>query len=111
MPQLTLPWPPKALQANSRKDRRHTGEDRRSYKRTCWVLTKEARFRATHLDITFHPPCGRKRDLDNMLASIKSGLDGIAVAMGIDDSNFTFTIRKGEPRRPAGCVVIREGAE
>jgi crossover junction endodeoxyribonuclease RusA len=106
---VTLPWPPKALSANSRKDRRYSTAERKQYKQDCWVLTKEAKFRAFHLDITFHPPDGRRRDLDNMLAGIKYGLDGVAAAMGIDDSFFEFTIRKGEPVRPHGAIVIRDG--
>ena len=108
---MMLPWPPKSLSSNSRKDRRYTGEDRKNYKRTCWAIAKEAKFRATHLDITFHPPCGRKRDLDNMLGHIKYGLDGVALAMGCDDSEFSFTIRKGEPMRPDGAVVVVPGGE
>lgn len=107
---LILPWPPKALSANSRKQHRYTTSERKAYKNDCWIATKEAKFRATHLDITFHPPCGRRRDLDNMLSSIKYGLDGVACAMGVDDSVFTFTIRKGEPFRPHGQIVIRNGA-
>lgn len=106
---VTLPWPPKALSANSRKDRRHSTAERKRYKHDCWAITKEAKFRAFHLDITFHPPDGRRRDLDNMLAGIKYGLDGVSAAMGIDDSFFEFTIRKGDPVRPSGAVVIREG--
>ena len=36
--------------------------------------------------ITFYCPDHRRRDLDNLLASLKHGLDGIAHATGIDDS-------------------------
>lgn len=111
MTSVTLPWPPKQLAANSRKDRRYTGQFRRDYKHTCWTLGKESKFRSTHLDITFHPPCGRRRDLDNMLSGIKYGLDGLALAMGIDDSDWTMTIRKGPPSRPHGAVVITGGQE
>lgn len=28
------------------------------------------------------------------------------LAMGVDDSTFTLTIRKADPVRPDGCVVI-----
>ncbi len=49
------------------------------------------------LEITFHPPDERRRDLDNCLASIKLGLDGIAEALGIDDRHFhPITIDWGE---------------
>lgn len=103
---VTLPWPHKDLSPNSRKRHRHMTAIRRAYKETCWALARGAGLRGNHLTITFHPPCGRKRDLDNCLFSIKYGLDGVALAMGVDDSTFTLTIRKAEPVRPDGCVVI-----
>jgi crossover junction endodeoxyribonuclease RusA len=36
--------------------------------------------------ITFYCPDRRRRDIDNLLASLKPSLDGIANATGIDDS-------------------------
>ena len=42
--------------------------------------------------IEFYPPDKRKRDIDNMLASSKAGIDGIAQAIGIDDSIFNRCI-------------------
>lgn len=109
MTHVQLPWPPKELSPNSRKRHRYTKDFRNQFKMDCFLLTKAEQFKAYHLDITFHPPNARKRDLDNMLASIKYGLDGMAEAMNIDDSEFSFTIRKGEPQRPNGCVIVTDG--
>ena len=39
--------------------------------------------------ITFIQPDKRRRDLDNLLASFKSAGDGVASALGIDDSQFS----------------------
>ena len=36
--------------------------------------------------IKFYPPDNRKRDRDNMIASFKSGQDGVADALGMDDA-------------------------
>jgi len=58
-----------------------------------------------HLRITFHPPDMRRRDLDNMLASIKSQLDGIADVIGVDDSMWGLTILRGDVAK-GGCVCI-----
>ena len=52
-----------------------------------------------HLDITFYPPDRRKRDLDNMLSAIKYGLDGIALASGVDDYSWSLTISRGVPMK------------
>jgi Holliday junction resolvase RusA-like endonuclease len=39
-----------------------------------------------------YPPDKRRRDWDNIVASLKSGLDGIADALGIDDAHFRLSI-------------------
>lgn len=46
------------------------------------------------VSLVFYPPDKRKRDWDNMLAACKSGLDGLADAMGVDDRNWelSFTV-------------------
>src|SRR3546814_7576318 len=44
------------------------------------------------LRIEFYPPDKRRRDLDNMLASFKYGIDAVAEAMGVDDSLFEFRL-------------------
>lgn len=40
------------------------------------------------LSLLFLTPDGRKRDADNMLAASKPIIDGMASALGIDDSRF-----------------------
>ena len=57
------------------------------------------------MTITFHPPCKRKRDRDNMIAAFKSGQDGIAECMGVDDHRFVPTYRVGAPVK-RGCVLV-----
>lgn len=38
--------------------------------------------------IDFYPPDRRRRDEDNAIAAMKHGLDGVANAIGVDDSRF-----------------------
>jgi crossover junction endodeoxyribonuclease RusA len=38
--------------------------------------------------LVFYPPNKRKFDLDNMLATMKSGIDGMCTALKIDDNCF-----------------------
>lgn len=98
MTSVTLPWPPRILSPNGRghymAKHRATTKARGEAK----MLAKAARLRAPaegpiHLRITFHPPGNHGYDRDNLLASIKASLDGIADAMGVDDNRF----RHGEP--------------
>lgn len=85
---IRLPWPPKELSANTRTDRRHTTEKRQKYKSDCGMMVRHHRAQIPPdalLSITFHPPDNRRRDLDNMLSSIKYGLDGMALAARPDN--------------------------
>jgi crossover junction endodeoxyribonuclease RusA len=89
---IVLPWPPKELSLNARVHRQVRARIGAKYRETCFWLTKEAQERLSgdrvHLTITFVPPDRRRRDLDNMHSSMKYGLDGLADALGVDDSIF-----------------------
>lgn len=51
---------------------------------------------AVHLNLTFTPPTRRRFDLDNLLARMKAGLDGLADVLGVDDSRWTLEISKAD---------------
>ncbi|MGB7241677.1 MAG: hypothetical protein WBC93_06290 [Sulfitobacter sp.] len=105
---IALPWPPRELSANSRKDRRHTTGKRAGYKQECWAATKALNAKISpdaHLEITFYPPDNRRRDLDNMLSSIKYGLDGVALAANVDDYGWSMSIERG-PKKKGGGVLV-----
>ena len=58
-----------------------------------------------HVTLCFCPPDRRRRDLDNLLASFKQGIDAISEAMGVDDSKFSYTLTRGEPVK-GGVVQV-----
>lgn len=60
--------------------------------------------------LTFYPPDKVRRDRDNLQAAMKHYLDGIAVALEIDDSLFApYSVMGGlDPRR--GSVIVEIGA-
>ena len=100
MTEIVLPWPARCMWPNSRVDRRSASGTRKKYRedgaKAAWAAGfRKLPWKRAHLRITFHPPCGRRRDLDNLLAAIKSGLDGISDAIGIDDSRWSMTIQRG----------------
>ena len=74
-------------------------------RQTEWVFPEEG---PIHLDIEFVPPNKRAHDLDNCLAAIKAGLDGVADAWGVNDKRFALTIHKAD--RVGGMVKISRGA-
>ena len=98
MKTIILPWPPKELNPNSTLHWAKKAKFKKSYRQACWALTLEAKLTADKsgkvpILITFYPPDKRHRDADNMVASIKAGLDGVADALKINDRQFmpTFT--------------------
>jgi len=107
--QVQLPWMPKELSPNSRVHYMKAAKIKSQYKLACFGFSKAALqpFQGNVLlSITFHPPDKRKRDLDNMLAALKAGLDGLSEAIGVNDYNFAITIRRGEPVQ-YGAVNIK----
>lgn len=102
-------YPPRILNPNARSHwSRRTGPAKR-YRQDCWVLALQAKLRAPaegpiFIQLDFFPPNQAKRDDDNAEASFKAGRDGIAEAMGVDDSRFVITRRMRT--EPLCCVVF-----
>jgi crossover junction endodeoxyribonuclease RusA len=109
---ITLPWPHKDLSPNSRKHRLAVAGLRKSARHDAMWACKASKLYfphmrdvGLHLRITFHPPDKRRRDIDNMLGSIKSQLDGIADVIGVDDSMWGLTLVRGGVVK-GGSVVV-----
>jgi crossover junction endodeoxyribonuclease RusA len=98
---LTLPWPPKELSPNTRQHWSKLAKAKKAYREACaWTAKQQGAGRIEaqklHLTITFVPPNRRAHDLDNCLARMKSGLDGLADVLGVDDKHWTLTIAKAD---------------
>lgn len=96
MQEIVLPWPPKELNPNSRVHWAVLAKAKKAYRSLCFSLAKAGGLtkvkEKTNLDITFYKPDKRHRDLDNMLASMKSGLDGLADALEVNDKHFSISM-------------------
>ena len=109
---FTLPWPPKILSPNAPHGSwTHKASAKKGYKLACaWTLAeqkaKKMKAGKIHATMTFHPPDARRRDLDNMLASSKYAIDAVSEAVGVDDSKFSLTLVRGEPRPKQGAILI-----
>ena len=103
---VLLPWPPRELWPNRKAHWRRKAEAAKMYRNLAhWSAVAAGAVPGCAVAITFQPPDRIARDLDNMLAAIKSGIDGIASAIGVDDSKWQISIRKGEPVK-GGQVVV-----
>ncbi len=97
---IELPWPDKGLSPNARVHWAVKARLKRDYRAVCaWKAKAQGAHRLTgveslHALIAFFPPDRRKRDRDNMLGSIKSGLDGLADVLGVDDSEWFIAFDK-----------------
>lgn len=113
MIEVVLPWPPKDLSPNARVHWTKRSKAAKVYRTECgWHVRaagpkpKLAPSGPITLDIEFVEPDKRyRRDLDNMLASIKAGIDGIADALGVNDRRFVFRIRSSD--LIGGMVKVR----
>lgn len=97
MTEITFGWPPRECSPNWRGHWARKAKAAKAYKAACWALAKEAGVAVKWggpvlLRIEFVPPDRRGRDLDNMLASIKAALDGLALAIGINDKRFQLAL-------------------
>ena len=97
--EISLPWPPKELSPNARNHWAVTARAKRIYRTECWAATREVSKGLTLIGnykipvhVVFYPPNKHHRDLDNCLASIKAGLDGIADALKVNDHRFELTV-------------------
>jgi len=107
---LELPYPPTILRPNNPSHWRAKAKAKSLYRAQCHLRAKDNIPKLPqgyiHLHIVFHPPTLRAFDLDNALAQIKSGIDGIADAWGVNDKMFRpYTIDFGE-KRDGGMVVV-----
>ena len=98
---FTLPWPPTSLSPNARTHWAKLQKAKREYRQACaWTARSQGgekmNAEALHLTLTFYAPTRRAFDLDNALARIKSGLDGLADVLEVDDSRWALTIKKGD---------------
>lgn len=99
--ELTLPWPPTALSPNARTHWAKLARAKKEYRAACaWTAKAQGarRIKADklHLSLTFYPPTRRAYDLDNALARMKAGLDGLADVLGVDDSRWSLSIARAD---------------
>ncbi len=111
--EITLPWPPSKLSRNgSQADYSGKARSARLYRSDALVCALRDARGATvgdgpsMLDVTGCAPDNRRRDLDNLLAMTKQGIDAIAEVLKVDDYRFEYTLRRGDVAK-GGKVEVR----
>jgi crossover junction endodeoxyribonuclease RusA len=111
---VKLPWPPRCLHPNSRTHWAKRSPAAKKARSDALFLTLEAMVRGkplfreaapVYVHMRFCPPNARKHDIDGCLSANKAALDGIADALGVDDSRFSLTLERG-PVIKGGAVDV-----
>lgn len=91
---LTFPWFLKELKPNHSSHFMQKAKAKAIYRAECARITQEALEtqdvdrESKELQFTFYKPNRRHMDADNMLAAMKSGIDGMCDALGVNDKQF-----------------------
>lgn len=109
---VTLQWPDRKLSPNSREHHFPRARAARKAREYAWGATLAVTGASpswaaggAQLHWQFCPPSRRRYDLDNLVAQHKAAQDGIADALGCDDSKFTTTYSVGQPVK-GGAVHV-----
>lgn len=106
-----MPWPDSILSPNNRDHWRVRSMAKKQQRADWRALACHYKLKApaegkVEVRMEFIPSDRRPRDADNLLASCKAGLDGLADAMGVNDSRFRITFDMGEPVKGGACVKV-----
>ncbi len=110
MTELILPWPNNILSPNNRAHWARKAQAKKKQKQDAYYLAlgkKPMIDGNIAVTLIFCPPTKRSRDADNLLASCKGMIDGIAEAWGIDDKIFRPVTVDFGPVVKHGRVIFR----
>jgi crossover junction endodeoxyribonuclease RusA len=107
-----LPFPAKAIWPNGRSHWAEKARAVKSARQAAWAAALAAGVKSLPLGypfaiaVTVHPKTRNAIDRDNCVAALKSYLDGLADALGVDDRTFeTPTISFGEPVKGGRMIL------
>ena len=117
MIEIVLGWPPSDLSPNKRLHWAKLAAAKKQYRKNCLSASREQlkKYRGVTenipeklvLEMTFIPPDSRSYDRDNLVARMKSGIDGLSDALRINDKRFNTVISTMDQDYLGGFVKIR----
>lgn len=108
---IILPWPDRRLSPNARVNWRAKVSPKQRARITAGWATVSAKrgWQAPDgpipVSVAFYPPDARRRDDDNAIGAFKHARDGIADALGVDDSRFVMSYHFLPPEKPGKVIV------
>ena len=116
MIEIVLGWPPSDLSPNKRLHWAKLATAKKEYRKNCLSASREQLKKYSKLnnlperlvlEMTFIPPDRRSYDRDNLVARMKSGIDGLSDALRINDKQFNTVISTMDQDYLGGFVKIR----
>lgn len=111
MNSILLSWPDRAAHPNARGHWSKRAKANKTMRRAAYYMAKGAGLTASgdavHVKMTFFPPNRQRRDLDGCISSAKAYLDGIADALGVDDSTFSLSAEMSPQTGGHVCFEVR----
>jgi crossover junction endodeoxyribonuclease RusA len=113
---IVLPYPDKALWPNGRAHWAVKAREVKKHRQWAAIATKAARIRLGDSPIPVHIIChpkgrGPAPDRDGIVSAVKSYIDGIADALGINDRHFAApTVEIGDKRIGQFVIFVGERA-
>lgn len=109
--EIFLPWPDRKLSPNARVHWAALASAKKKAKQDAYYATLAAgigKIEADSLSARYviYPPDRRVRDKDNVISSLKAAQDGIAQAVGIDDSKWVTSYRMAGAIEKGGMIKV-----
>jgi crossover junction endodeoxyribonuclease RusA len=113
--EIVLPFPAKILWPNGRGHWAEKGRETKKHR--LWALGAALSLRLpkpegrVNVSLTIHPKTAHAIDADNAVASCKAYLDGIAQALGVNDSTFNApSVFYGLPVKGGKVIITLDDA-
>lgn len=113
---IGIAWPDTALFPNRKAHWAVNKRARDVQKREAYFVAQSAGWAKpnyhvhdVHLTLTFCPPSRTSRvDLDGCLSAAKGCIDGLSACLDVDDSLFSYTLRRGDKSKAGGVIIDAE---
>jgi crossover junction endodeoxyribonuclease RusA len=107
----TLPWPSPALSPNARSHWAAKAKAKAHYRDLCRLAVRAQGVLKIPpgkltIDLEFVRPTRRSYDRDNLVARLKSGIDGMCDALKINDKTFTTLVSRVSEDETGGYVRV-----
>ena len=116
LPRINIAWPVGPLWANRKAHWGANKTARDAQRSEAYFIAKAAGWtkpvfpvHEVHITVTSCSPTKVSRyDLDGVLSALKGAVDGLSACLDVDDSLFSYTLRRGDKSKAGGVIIDAE---